>query len=275
MIHLGVRAHDYGKDDPERLFGRIHADGFESVQLAFKKAVSGVNDFRDITPEVVAKAGAAAKRNSIRIAVLGVYIEPSLVDEDARKKNMAEFIGSIPFAKALGADCIGTETTRMETQPHAAREDALRALLRSLESAMPAAEENGVTVAIEPVASHTMNTPECAASVLKDIASPNLKVIFDPVNLLTEKNLPAQDALWDRFFDLLGDKIAAVHMKGTRVVPGGTLGRCGFADSQVNYPRIFRALRQLPGDFSVLREEIDPEHAEEDRRFLHALASGR
>lgn len=272
MISLGVRAHDYGRQEPELLFEKIRADGFDSVQLAFKKAVAGVERFEDVTPTVVTGVNEAAKKHGIHIAVLGAYIEPSLCDDALREKNMAEFIGSIPFAKALGADCIGTETTRMTLQPKATRGEALRALARSLESALTAAEENGVTVAIEPVASHTVNTPECAAAVLKDMASPNLKVIFDPVNLLTPENFPAQHDLWDRFFQLLGDKVAAVHMKGARPAADGGLTGCGFSESAVDYPALFRELRKLPGKFSVLREEISPEHAAEDYRFLHRLA---
>lgn len=272
MISLGVRAHDFGKQEPQQLFERIRANGFCSVQLAFKKAVAGVERFGDITPSVVEKTNIAANMHGIHIAVLGVYIQPSLCDDAPRRKNMAEFIGSIPYAKTLGADCIGTETTRMTLQPQATRNEALRALERSLESALPAAEENGVTVAIEPVAAHTVNTPECAAAVLKDMASPNLKVIFDPVNLLTPENLSSQNDLWGRFFQLLGDKIAAVHMKGVRPAPGGGLESCVFSESAVDYPAIFRELRKLPGDFSVLREEISPAHAAEDYRFLHGLA---
>lgn len=274
MIRLGVRAHDYGKDDPEHLFQRIHGDGFSSVQLALKKAVAGVDRFSDITPDLLDRVDAAAKKQQIHIAVLGSYIEPALVDDPLRRRELTEFLGGIPMAGRLGADCIGTETTRMSLQPQATRKEATDALFRSLESMMSAAEENRVTVAIEPVASHTINTPERAAYVLKTIASPRLKVIFDPVNLLTPENLSAQDDLWKRFFQLLGDKIAAVHMKGVRVDAGGKLAGCGFSESLVDYRFLFGELRKLPYDFCVLREEIDPENAGEDLRFLQDLACG-
>ena len=274
MICLGVRGHDYGKDSPERLFRRIRGDGFGSVQLAFRKAVAGVEQFGDITPAVLENVKKASDTQKIHIAVLGAYMEIALADDSLREKNLGEFIGNIPFAAALGADCIGTETTRRELQPHTTRKEALRALFRSLERAMPIAEEKGVTVAIEPVASHTVNTPECAASVLKTAASPNLSVIFDPVNLLTAENLSDQDDLWKRFFNLLGDKIAAVHMKGVRLGPDGKLAGCGFSDSAVDYRFLFRELRKLPQNYSVLREEIDPRNAKEDYRFLHDLACG-
>ncbi|MCI1982516.1 MAG: sugar phosphate isomerase/epimerase [Oscillospiraceae bacterium] len=271
MIKLGVRGHDYGKSSPESLFQKIRGDGFESVQLALKKAIAGIDQFSDITPQTIADVQSACKKTGIHIAVLGVYIDPSLVDDALREKNVAEFTGSLPFAKSLNADCIGTETTQMSRQPGTARKDALSALYRSLWKIMPEAENRGVTVAIEPVASHTVNTPECAAEVLKTIASPNLKVIFDPVNVLTAEEAPRQDALWDRFFNLLGDKIAAVHIKGIRLDSQNQLVRSGFEDSIVHYETIFSALKSLPQNFSILREEIQPQHAKEDFRFLSGL----
>ncbi len=36
---VGARLHDYGKGSPDELFGRVAADGFAAVQLAYKKSV--------------------------------------------------------------------------------------------------------------------------------------------------------------------------------------------------------------------------------------------
>ena len=36
---VGARLHDYGKGSPDELFGRVAADGFAAVQLAYKKCV--------------------------------------------------------------------------------------------------------------------------------------------------------------------------------------------------------------------------------------------
>lgn len=275
MIRFGARAHDYGKQTPEDLFHKIRGDGFDSVQLAFKKAIAGVEQFSDITPAVVSKVNQAARKEQMHIAVLGVYIEPALIDDSLRQKNVSEFVGSVPIAKKLGADCIGTETTKRESQPQASQKEALDALYRSLWTIMDAAEEQEVTVAIEPVAIHTVNTPECAAEVLKTIASPYLKVIFDPINLLTPENISGQDQLWDRFFELLGDRIAAVHMKGVRLDSDGHLASSSFSDSLLHYDSIAEKLKKLPYDFSILREEINPANAREDYRFLQKFIGGR
>lgn len=274
MIKIGVRAHDYGKDTPHQLFHKISADGFSTVQLALKKSISGVNQFGDITQELIHEINQERIRSDLSVAVLGVYVEPSLADEKLRTASISELIGSIPFAKELEAGCIGTETTSRSKQPGVTRKEALYALLNSLWSIMPVAEENGVTIAIEPVYYHTVNTPECAADVLKTIRSPNLKIIFDPVNLLSGEEISFQHQLWNRCFNSFGQNIAAVHMKGVRQDSQGKLVSAGFAHSIVDYPYLFRFLKKMPQDFSILREEIKPESAKEDLSFLENLLLG-
>ena len=37
---VGARLHDYGKGSPDELFGRVSADGFAAVQLAYKSGRS-------------------------------------------------------------------------------------------------------------------------------------------------------------------------------------------------------------------------------------------
>ena len=46
---VGARLHDYGKGSPDELFGRVAADGFAAVQLAYKKCVPSVRSYADVT----------------------------------------------------------------------------------------------------------------------------------------------------------------------------------------------------------------------------------
>ena len=59
MIQIGVRAHDFGKQEPHDLFMQIADAGFEAIQLALPKAVAGVNSFDDVNLEVVNKVAKA------------------------------------------------------------------------------------------------------------------------------------------------------------------------------------------------------------------------
>lgn len=271
MLKIGVRAHDYGRDTPQALFARIAADGYQGIQLAYKKAIRGVSHPQDVTAELIAQTNEALSKTGLEVAVLGAYVELSMADEAVRKAHVAEFCAFLPIARAVGAQCIGSETTQMHAQPGVTREQAFSCLIRSLEEIMPLAEDLGVTVAIEPVFTHTMNTPEMTRRVLDTVASPNLKVIFDPVNLLSPQEIPTQRSLWDRSFKAFGDRIAAVHLKGAAPDDRGQLRSVPFAQSIVDYPYVMNLIRALNRPLCLLREEADPAHAKEDIAFLRSL----
>lgn len=269
---VGARLHDYGKGSPDELFGRVAADGFAAVQLAYKKCVPFVRSYADVTDALVAETIAAEKAHSIQVAVLGTYVELAINDE-SRLKNAADFKSQLAVCKALGAGCIGTETTSMEKQPAGTtREEAQELLCRSLADILPAAEALGVTVAVEPVTYHSMNSAAATRHILDTMRSPNLKVIFDMSNLVDAGNVGAQDRIWNDVGELLGDQIVAVHFKGQAFAPDGGLLHTSLEDSLTDYAGAFAMLRQLPQDaLPVLREEAVPARAASDIAFMRGF----
>lgn len=269
---VGARLHDYGKGSPDELFGRVAADGFAAVQLAYKKCVPFVRSYADVTDALVAETVAAEKAHSIQVAVLGTYVELAINDE-SRLKNAADFKSQLAVCKALGAGCIGTETTSMEKQPAGTtREEAQELLCRSLADILPAAEALGVTVAVEPVTYHSMNSAAATRHILDTMRSPNLKVIFDMSNLVDAGNVGAQDRIWNDVGELLGDQIVAVHFKGQTFAPDGGLLHTSLEDSLTDYAGAFAMLRQLPQDaLPVLREEAVPARAGSDIAFMRGF----
>ena len=269
---VGARLHDYGKGSPDELFGRVAADGFAAVQLAYKKCVPFVRSYADVTDALVAETVAAEKAHSIQVAVLGTYVELAINDE-SRLKNAADFKSQLAVCKALGAGCIGTEPTSMEKQPAGTtREEAQELLCRSLADILPAAEALGVTVAVEPVTYHSMNSAAATRHILDTMRSPNLKVIFDMSNLVDAGNVGAQDRIWNDVGELLGDQIVAVHFKGQAFAPDGGLLHTSLEDSLTDYAGAFAMLRQLPQDaLPVLREEAVPARAGSDIAFMRGF----
>ena len=265
---IGVRAHDYGKMGVKKLLHTISGDGWQTVQLAFTKAVEGVGAFHEVTQEIIRETKSALDDTGLSVAVLGVYVEPSYVD-DSRRRTQADILSSaFPQAKALCARCVGTETTSMKKQPGIARSEALVALRRTLEEILPEAELLGVDVAVEPVHYHTLNTPELAGELLRDMASPRLKIIFDPVNLLRLEDIAVQEALWKRCVERFGASISAIHIKGAshEADGDGVLLPASFADSVVDYPSLFAVLRDI--DAPILRELAIPAQAQQDYAFI-------
>lgn len=251
VFTVGARLHDYGKGTPDELFGKVSADGFACVQLAYKKCVPGVASYADVTPQLVQNTLEAQKKHNIAVAVLGTYVELAIADEVQRSANAADFKSQLAVCKALNAGCIGTETTGMHKQPAGTtRERAQYMLCKSLETILPEAERLGVTVAIEPVVGDSTNTPQAARHILDMMQSPALGVILDMSNLVSFEGKDSQQPLWDAMGELLGDKIKAVHFKGKNFAPDGTM------------------LRTLLQPLPVLREEAVPARAASDIAFI-------
>ncbi len=271
---IGVRAHDYGKRPIEALLRAIAADGWQAVQLAFPKAAEGVEAFGDVTSELIEHAKAELYKTRLKVAVLGVYIEPSFIDEPLRRGQAAILRDALPQCAALGAACIGTETTAMRKQPGVSRGEALRALRRTLGEVLPEAERLRAVVAVEPVHCHALATPELARELLLDMRSPALKLIFDPVNLLRHEDIDSQDALWARCAELMGGDIAAVHIKGAlrAADADGVLATAPLEASVVDYRALAARLKGV--DAPVLREEATPEKAAEDIAFIGRIWNG-
>lgn len=267
MMQIGVRAHDYPSAAPGALFCAIAADGWQTVQLAFKKAIPGVAHTDDITPALLEETRAALSQNSLSLGVLGVYVEPSLADPVQRRCQVEQFCAQLPFARALSAGCVATETTALAKQPGVSEAQALDCLRLSLAEMLPAAEAAGVTIAIEPVRTHTLNSPERTRDLLREMASDRLKVVFDPVNLLSPQDIPTQHSLWQRCFACFGEHIAAVHIKGSRT-GDDNMQPIPLWESVVDYEAVFAPLRALGRDIPVLREVATPADAARDIAFI-------
>lgn len=269
---LGVRAHDYSSTNISTLLSTIYKDGWQGIQLAIKKSIPQVKELTAASPELLAEISASLQTSGLHLSVLGAYEELGITDTVLRKKALREFEAGIRIAKQLGAHCLGTETTSFSTQPGVTQQEAMRALKSSLEQVLPLAQELGVIVAVEPVYGHTMGTPELTREILQDMASKNLAVILDPVNLLDDNAIgsnEAQLALWHRAFECFGSHIAAVHVKGA-VQQGGRLVSNGISlsDSTVDFTGVFRLLKQNPAPLHILREQAVPAYAAEDIRRI-------
>ncbi len=266
---FGTRVHDMGKGTPLEMLRKTGDHGFQCVQLAYKKGIIGVGGYGDVTPELVAETVAAVQETGVSIAVHGTYVELSMVEEEKRRKQVDAFISQIPYTKLLKAGCQGSETTNMDKQPGGTtRKEAQKALLKSLEEIMPHAEAAGITVAVEPVFYHAMNTPEAARMVLDSIQSPNLKIIFDAANLISCEDKDKQEAMWDRAMTAWGDEIVCVHIKGVNFDEKGGFYSTVLEESCLDYALLGRYVKQLKQDLPIMREEARPERAANDLKLL-------
>ncbi|MCL2527528.1 MAG: sugar phosphate isomerase/epimerase [Defluviitaleaceae bacterium] len=274
-MKIGVRAHDFGRySSLTQQAQDIKNAGFECVQYAPAKAIEGITTFDAITQEILPEIKSAFSHHNVEIAVLGCYIEPSLPDKEQRLNNVRIFSDNLSHAKHLGVPIVGTETTRLATDaPAEEREAAYQRLKDSVLRMAETAEKENVLIGIEPVASHTLNTPALTRRLLDEVNSPKLKVIFDPVNLVLPETIHNQDQIFKAMFSLLGNEIEVMHIKDTSV-ENGKLTWQKIGQGAINYPLIFDWLKKNKPNICLLREDAKMDSYHEDITAMKKLIKG-
>jgi len=271
-VKIGARAHDFGRHTAERMAAIIQEAGFGCVQLAPAKAIEGIGHFDEITPEHVAQIKDAFARHNVEIAVLGCYIDPALPEEDKRLDNVRIFQDNLRHAAALGVKVVGTETTSVPIDaPHALREARFALLTDSLRRMVSVAEALHVTIGIEPVAEHTLNTPALTRRLLDELKSDALKIIFDPANLLLPHTIGQQDSIFKEMITLCGEDIAVMHIKNIAVEDGKKVW-CNLARGVIDYTYIFDWLHREKPDMRLQCDEVRMDSYKEDLECLKKLA---
>ena len=251
MLQLGIRLHDVGNMPLEQLLARVRAQGFTCCHIALGKSLPDIPCTpAALTPGYAHYLKNAFARAGVDIAVLGNYLNLLHPDEDYLDWAAQMYMAHIRFAALLGCGVVGTETGCPNREyaycPECRDEKSLVQFIRRFKPIVRCAEQYGVTLAIEPVVRHSVWNPQLCRRVLDEIGSPNLQVIFDPVNLLDITNVDHCQELFAEFFSLLGREIAVVHLKDYRHAAGGrelvTIG-VGAGLGEMDYAPIMRYLK--------------------------------
>jgi L-ribulose-5-phosphate 3-epimerase len=271
-IRVGVRAHDFGRLPPAGLAAKIAAKKMVCTQLAPGKAIAGL-DLKPgvLNPGLAFHIGEPFRKHGVQIAVLGCYINPIHPDPTTRKSLLGLFKEHLRYARDFGNGLVALETGSINADysPHPDNhsEAAFQHSLASIAELVAEAEKFGVIVGIEGVESHAVSTPRRMKRMLDSVASNNLQVVFDPVNLLSENNYSEQERIFGESFELFGDRIAIIHAKDFTTEGGRfTCTRTGCGMLRHDLVMQF-AVQRKPG-ISILLEDANEQTAEECRDFL-------
>ena len=274
-MRLGIRAHDTKYAPLEELIPNIHNLGFKCMHIALSKSIKEFKpDICTMTPGLAMYMKELCIENKVDIAVLGCYLNLCNPDPEQHKQIVEKYKAHIRFASVLGCGVVGTETGAVNVEykyePANHTEEALNLFIENLKPIVKYAEQFGVIVAIEPVWKHIVCTIERARKVLDAINSPNLQIIFDPVNGLYTGNIDRQDEIIEQAFDLLRDDIAVVHCKDY-VVEGDELKSIAAGTGGLNYPLLLKKIKQYKPYVHCTLENTVPENAIATRDFMENL----
>ena len=274
-MQLGIRLHDIKKAPLEERLAIANEQGFACGHLALAKVISEypVNDGA-LTPGFALYLKKLFAKNELDVAVLGCYLNLANPNEESLAKIKRRYLTNIRFASLLGAGVVGTETGavneeyKFEERNHS--DEALDIFIRNVRPVVEYAEKMGVILAIEPVAKHIVCNPKRARRVLDEIASPNLQIIFDPVNLLDHSNYQNREEIFAEAIDLLGEDIAMVHIKDF-VVKDNELVSVAAGTGEMDYSQIIRFMKEKKPYIHATLENTVPENAVAAKEYIQNL----
>lgn len=271
-MQLGIRLHDTTKRPFEERIREVHDLGFSCGHLALAKVIDEFPTTDEaMTPGLAMYIKNVFARNNVDIAVLGCYLNLANPSQEQLNKTVHRYMAHIRFASLLGCGVVGTETgAPNETYsftPECHTEEALQLFINNLRPIVKYAEQMGVIFAIEPVYRHIVSNPKRARRVLDEIGSPNLQIIFDPVNLLDICNYQDRQAIIDEAIDVLGPDIAVVHLKDFQIRDGKKYDvGCGLGE--MDYTSVLKFIKERKPFIHATLENTTPENNRQVRDFI-------
>ena len=274
-IQVGIRLHDTEERPLEARLKQISQDGFSCVHMAISKIPEGKGlSLSSFTQGYGMYLRHIAQKGNVDFAVLGCYQNLATPDQEQLANNIRKYEAHIRFASTMSVGVVGTETGAPNAEyrfEEACRsEEALETFISNLKKVVEYAEKMGVLVAIEPVCRHIVWNAKRARKVLDEIASPNLRIIFDPVNLLDITNYQNENEIFKEKKELLEDEIAIVHLKDYKIqdgkmisVPAGT--------GEMDYTSILRFMKEKKPWIQATLENTTPENAISSKEYIEKI----
>ena len=271
-MQLGIRLHDTTKLPFEERIADVHNLGFSCGHLALAKVIDEFPTTDEaLTPGLAMYIKNVFAKNDVDIAVLGCYLNLADPNRERLEKTVHRYMAHIRFASWLGCGVVGTETgAPNETYtftPECHTEEALQLFIQNVRPVVKYAEQMGVVFAIEPVYRHIVWNPRQARRVLDEINSPNLQIIFDPVNLLDIANYQDREEIIREAIGLLGPDIAMVHLKDFRIEDGKMISvGCGLGE--MDYTDILKFMKERKPFIHATLEDTKPENNQQVENFI-------
>ena len=280
-MQLGIRLHDVNAAAPEALqtlearAATAREEGFACVHLALAKCVRGVSfDAAALTEGLAAYVRRVFRQNELDVAVLGCYLNLAHPEEEKIREFQSRYYGNLRVAALAGIGMVGTETGapnaayKLDANTHG--REALLTFMRNLEPVVACAEHYGVTMAIEPVWNHIVYNADRALEVIRGIGSRNLRIIFDPVNLLGTENADRREQVIGDAMDKLCEHIAMVHIKDF-VREGDRLVSVAAGTGEMDYTEILRFLKARKPYIQATLENTCNDNAVASRELIERL----
>lgn len=258
------------EEDFARCFDEAARLGFDGVQLF----VSPRGYLSLESDEDRAKAIARRARES-GVALTSLEIEPfsfSLTDDDREVRQQGEATVRLAMQLAAIMEAPGVLVIPgyvglpWDSSVKPVRYDlAYNRLAESLQTLAPEAEALGLDILIENIWNMFLLSPLEMRTLVDDVRSPNVGVLFDTGNIVAF-GFPEQ---WIR---ILGSRIREVHLKDFRRSVGTVSGFVSLLEGDVDWGEVMLALDEIGYD-GFLTAEVFPYPQHGDTVLIHTATA--
>ncbi|AIQ48439.1 AP endonuclease [Paenibacillus sp. FSL R7-0273] len=272
-LHLGIRAHDFPRHSLPELIAKLKHYRFSHIQLAVRKSFpASVPSLSSLSPGAAVYYGESFRQSGIKIAVLGCYVNIIDPDPDKRAQALQDFSTHLRLARDFGASLVGTETGSVGKgyTTDNFTEEAFQEVVASVKIMVAEAERFGVTVGIEAGQNHPLHNVRLTKRLLELIPSNNLQIILDCANLMSPDNYQQQEAVIAEALEMLGDRIAVIHLKDF-TVEDGKIVIVPVGQGQLHFAPVLRYMKYKRPHIQGLLESTTEPFIQESVDFLHRL----
>ncbi|CAI0797145.1 sugar phosphate isomerase/epimerase family protein [Serratia ficaria] len=265
----GIFSKTFATESVEQNFALIQRLGYQATQFNFASA--GLKALPDAIPlRVIEQIRQARDRHNVRLEAISATFNMTHPDPAVIAQGMKSLDAICAAAEMLDCPLVTLCTGSMDAEdqwrfhPDNNGQHAWDTLNVSMREALSIAQKYGVALGIEPELANIVNSAEKARRLIDDMASPLLKVIFDPANLFEEATLAEQHQVVQNALDLLGPEIAIAHAKDR--TPDGSFTTAG--RGVLDYAFYLTHLRAAGFDGCVVTHGLAAEEAEEVSKML-------
>jgi sugar phosphate isomerase/epimerase len=268
-MQLGIFAKTFPGNRPAAVLQAVRAAGYRVAQ--YNMACSGLDAMPDVIPEDAAEAvAAAAHASGVQLAAVSATYNMIHPDLAVRRRGHARLRVIAAASRAMGTRlltlCTGTRDPDDQWRRHPGNDapEAWRDLLASMEVALAIADTYDVDLGIEPERANVVDSAARARQLLDALASPRVKIVIDPANLVETEPADEKRRIIAEAIDALGDRIIMAHAKD-RMADGrfATAGK-----GVLDYPDYLRRLKGAGFDGPLVAHGLSETEAPETARFL-------
>lgn len=197
-------------------------------------------------------------------------------DRDDHRYTLDLYERQLRQAKILGAKFVGFGALVGRGTPKMWAEDTWRQVLEGIRDLADLAESAQMDIGAHPHIMSCLNSVDRLEEMLDVVASPRLKILIDPVNLVQPHMAYRTTDLVNRIFDVLGPQIVGLHAKDVVLSGGGKVvahvDEAAPGEGLMDYHTILRRLDALEQDVTVHAEHFPYPQTIQGQQYIRSVA---